>query len=48
MARTLETMSEDRISELHVGLSATMNQFFLVEFGKKTRTAERSFSNGRR
>jgi DNA invertase Pin-like site-specific DNA recombinase len=33
----LETLSEGRISELHVGLSATMNQMFLVELGKKTR-----------
>ena len=34
---TLETLSEGRISELHVGLSGTMNQMFLVELGKKTR-----------
>lgn len=33
----LETLSEGRISELHVGLSGTMNQMFLVELGKKTR-----------
>ena len=33
----LETISEGRISELHVGLSGTMNQMFLVELGKKTR-----------
>jgi site-specific DNA recombinase len=33
----LETLSEGRISELHVGLSGTMNQLFLVELGKKTR-----------
>jgi site-specific DNA recombinase len=33
----LETMSEGRISELHVGLSGTMNQLFLVELAKKTR-----------
>jgi len=33
----LETLSEGRVSELHVGLSATMNQMFLVELGKKTR-----------
>jgi site-specific DNA recombinase len=34
---TLETLSEGRISELHVGLTGTMNQLFLVELGKKTR-----------
>ena len=33
----LETLSEGRVSELHVGLSGTMNQLFLVELGKKTR-----------
>ena len=33
----LETISEGRITELHVGLSGTMNQMFLVELGKKTR-----------
>ena len=33
----LETTSEGRISELHVGLNGTMNQLFLVELGKKTR-----------
>lgn len=33
----LETVSEGRITELHVGLSGTMNQIFLVELGKKTR-----------
>lgn len=33
----LETLSKGRISELHVGLSGTMNQMFLVELGKKTR-----------
>jgi site-specific DNA recombinase len=34
---SLETLSEGKISELHVGLSGTMNQLFLVELGKKTR-----------
>ena len=33
----LETLSEGKISELHVGLSGTMNQLFLVELGRKTR-----------
>lgn len=33
----LETLSEGRISELHVGLSGTMNQMFLTELGRKTR-----------
>ena len=33
----LETLSEGRISELHVGLSGTMNQLFLSELAKKTR-----------
>ena len=33
----LVTQSEGRITELHVGLTATMNQLFLVELGKKTR-----------
>lgn len=33
----LETLSEGRIGELHVGLSGTMNRMFLVELGKKTR-----------
>ena len=33
----LETLSEGAISELHVGLSGTMNQFFLAELAKKTR-----------
>ena len=33
----LETLSEGRISELHVGLSGTMNQLFLAELGRKTR-----------
>ena len=49
----LETLSEGRISELHVGLTGTMNQLFLVELGKKTRrgTAARvkaGFSGGGR
>lgn len=34
---SLETLSEGRISEMHVALSGTMNQLFLVELGKKTR-----------
>ncbi|WP_374453579.1 recombinase family protein [Phenylobacterium sp.] len=33
----LETLSEGKISELHVGLSGTMNQLFLAELAKKTR-----------
>jgi site-specific DNA recombinase len=33
----LETLSEGQVSELHVGLSGTMNQLFLIELGKKTR-----------
>ena len=33
----LETLSEGRISELHVGLSGTMNQLFLTELARKTR-----------
>lgn len=33
----LETLSEGKISELHVGLSGTMNQLFLAELGRKTR-----------
>ena len=47
----LETLSEGRISELHVGLTATMNQLFLTELGKKTRRGliarvEAGFSGG--
>ena len=33
----LETLSEGRITELHVGLNGTMNALFLTELGKKTR-----------
>ena len=33
----LDTLSEGRISELHVGLTGTMNQLFLAELAKKTR-----------
>jgi site-specific DNA recombinase len=33
----LDTLSEGRISELHVGLNGTMNQLFLAELAKKTR-----------
>jgi site-specific DNA recombinase len=33
----LETLSEGRITELHVGLSGTMNQMFLAELGRKTK-----------
>jgi site-specific DNA recombinase len=32
----LHTLSEGKISELHVGLTGTMNQLFLVELAKKT------------
>lgn len=34
---SLETLSEGRVSELHVGLTGTMNQLFLAELAKKTR-----------
>ena len=34
---SLETLSEGKISELHVGLNGTMNQLFLAELAKKTR-----------
>lgn len=33
----LETLSEGRVTELHVGLKGTMNQMFLTELGNKTR-----------
>ena len=33
----LETLSEGRVDELHVGLKGTMNQLFLAELGRKTR-----------
>ncbi len=33
----LHTLSEGKISELHVGLNGTMNQLFLAELAKKTR-----------
>ena len=33
----LETLSEGRISELHVGLTGTMNQLHLAELARKTR-----------
>ena len=33
----METLSEGKISELHVGLNGTMNQLFLAELAKKTR-----------
>ena len=33
----LETLSEGCISELHVGLSGTMNQLYLAELARKTR-----------
>ena len=34
---TLETLSEGVVSELHVGLTGTMNQLFLKELANKTR-----------
>lgn len=37
----LETLSEGRISELHVGLSGTMNTLFLKELANKTRRGQR-------
>lgn len=33
----LETISEGRVTELHIGLKGTMNQMFLTELGIKTR-----------
>ena len=47
----LETLAEGRISELHVGLSGTMNQLFLAELARKTRRGliakvEDGFSGG--
>ncbi|WP_139302075.1 recombinase family protein, partial [Pseudomonas syringae] len=33
----LETISEGRVTELHIGLKGTMNQMFLTELGNKTR-----------
>lgn len=50
---TLETLSEGVITELHVGLSGTMNQLFLKELANKTRRGlvarvKKGFSGGGR
>lgn len=40
----LETLSEGRVTELHVGLKGTMNQIFLTELGNRTRRGRGSRS----